>query len=171
MMKMKKRDIAAAAILIICVAAHFYFRPSYKEPTTPEEALPAVLARVNGLIEPNEFPLEDAIKQVRGNGELTLVSFEDPNCFYCIKLDKMLNLLDNVTLYTFLIPLLSDDSVIKSRRIWCAPDPASAWNDWMLKRQMPSGASDCDTTALDRNLELGGAMGIRGVPQLFRAKQ
>jgi len=167
---MKKRDFIVAAILILCTVTSLYYQTRDKEPATPGEALLAVLAKVEGTIGLDGLALEHAVKQVRGNGELTLVSFEDPNCSYCIKLDRMLNLLDNVTLYTFLIPLLSEDSVVKSRRIWCAPDPASAWNDWMLKRRLPSSAGNCDTTALDRNLELGQAIGIRGVPHLFRAE-
>jgi thiol:disulfide interchange protein DsbC len=162
-----RKDILVVTALILCV---LYFQTRDKEPATPEEALQAVLARVAGLVELDRLPLEDAIKQVRGNGELTLVSFEDPNCLYCIKLDRNLSRLDNITLYTFLIPLLSEDSITKSRRIWCDSDPAAAWNDWMLKRQMPPGAGDCDTTALDRNLEFGEKAGIRGVPYVLRAK-
>ena len=165
---MKKKDILVAATLILVVAASFYFRP--REPVTPEEVFRAVLARVDGSIELDKLPLQDAIKQVRGNGELILVSFEDPNCLYCIELDKNLNRLDNVTLYTFLIPLLSEDSIAKSRRIWCDSNSAAAWNDWMLKRRLPANAGDCDATALDRNLALGEAMGIQVVPYLFRVK-
>ncbi len=169
-MRKKTKDILVAAILILCVAASIHFQPRKKEPVTPEEVFRAVLARVDGPIELDGLPLEDAIKQVRGNGELVLVSFEDPNCLYCIELDKNLNHLDNVTLYTFLIPLLSEDSLTKSRRIWCDSDPGTAWNNWMLKRQLPPGAGDCDTTALDRNIALGEAIGILVVPYLFRAK-
>jgi thiol:disulfide interchange protein DsbC len=167
---MKKKDFFVAAILILCVAASLTLQYRDKEPATPEEALLDVLASVDGAIELGRLPLEDAIKQVRGNGELILVSFEDPNCVYCIKLDKKLNYLDNITLYTFLTPMLSEDSVIKARRIWCDLTPALAWNDWMLKRRLPSGAGDCDATALDRNLQLGETIGIRGVPYLLRAK-
>jgi thiol:disulfide interchange protein DsbC len=167
---MKKKDPFAAAILILSITAFFFFQYRDGEPSTPEEALQAVLAKADGQTGLDRLPLEQAIKQVRGNGEPILVSFEDPNCAYCIKLDKKLARLENVTLYTFLVPLLSEDSAVKSRRIWCAPDPAQAWNDWMLKRRLPSGAGDCDATALDRNLKLGKAMGIRGVPHLLRAK-
>jgi thiol:disulfide interchange protein DsbC len=167
---MKKKDALVAVILILCVVASLYLRHREVEPATPEEALLAVLAEVGGSIELDRLPLEDAIKQVRGNGEPILVSFEDPNCLYCIKLDRKLNRLDSITLYTFLIPILAEDSVVKSRRIWCDPTPALAWNDWMLKRRLPSGVDDCDTTALDRNLQLGEIMGIRGVPYLLRAK-
>jgi thiol:disulfide interchange protein DsbC len=165
---MERKDIFFAAVLCVALGLHFQFRD--KEPSTPEEALQAVLARVEGTMELDRLPLEDAIRQVRGNGELVLVSFEDPNCTYCIKLNKNLDRLDNITLYTFLVPFLSEDSAIKSRRIWCDENPALAWNDWMLKRQLPSGADDCDTTALDRSIELGNTIGIRGVPYVFRAK-
>ena len=162
-----RKDILVVATLILCV---LYFQHRDKEPATPDEALQAVLARVIGSIELDKLPLEDAIKQVRGNGELILVSFEDPNCLYCVKLDKNLNRLDNITLYTFLVPVLSNDSITKSRRIWCDSNPASAWNDWMLKRRLPPGVGDCDTAALGRNIELGETLGIQGVPYVFRAK-
>jgi thiol:disulfide interchange protein DsbC len=167
---MKKKDLFVAAIFTLCIAGSLTFQYRDKEPATPEEALQYVLARVSGATEPGKLPLEDAIKQVRGNGEPVLVSFEDPNCLYCIKLGKVLGRLDNLTLYTFLIPILSEDSVIKSRRIWCDPVPAQVWNDWMLKRRPPPGAGDCDATALDRNLQLGETMGVRGVPYLLQAK-
>ena len=165
----KKKDTLVAFAFCIATVLYLQYRHN-KEPATPEEALQAVLARVDGQIGLAALPLEQAIQQVRGNGEPILVSFEDPNCTYCVQLNKHLKRLDNVTLYTFLTPMLSEDSVAKSRRIWCAPDPATAWNDWMLARRLPSGAGDCDTTALDRNLELGEEMGIRGVPYLLRAK-
>ncbi|MCL2874941.1 MAG: DsbC family protein [Betaproteobacteria bacterium] len=166
----KTKDILVAIILTLFAALTLYYQYRDKEPATAEEALLAVLAKVEGSIRLDELDLGNAIKQVRGNGEPILVSFEDPNCSYCVKLDKKLNHLDNVTLYTFLIPILSEDSVIRARRIWCAPNPATAWNDWMLKRRLPSGAGECDTTAIDRNLVLGETMGIRGVPHLFQAK-
>jgi len=167
---MTRKDILIAAALILFTAVIIYFQSRDTKPSTPEEALQAVLAKIDGQIKLDELPLEQAIKQVRGNGELILVSFEDPNCIYCIKLNKSLRLLDNITLYTFLTPMLSDDSVTKSRRIWCAPDPVAAWNNWMLEHRPPSGTGDCDVTALDRNLELGDEIGIQGVPYLLRAK-
>ena len=164
------RDVRAAFFLILLVAVVFAFQGRDREPATPEEALQAVLATVSGQTRLDALPLKQAIKQIHGNGERVLVSFEDPNCTYCIKLNKNLHRLDNVTLYTFLIPMLSEDSVVKSRRIWCASDPASAWNDWMLRRRLPSGAGDCDTTALDKNLELGEKMGVWAVPTVFQAE-
>ena len=55
------------------------------------------------------LPLSDAIKVVHGNGSRALAVFSDPNCPYCKVLDGELAKLDNVTLYTFLLPWISPD--------------------------------------------------------------
>ncbi|MGB5208566.1 MAG: DsbC family protein, partial [Azonexus sp.] len=74
-----------------------------------------------------DLPLDRAIKQVRGDGKRVLATFEDPNCGYCKRLAKDLQKLDNVTIYTFLLPILSEDSLKKSKQIWCAADRSKAW--------------------------------------------
>ncbi|MDR2032019.1 MAG: DsbC family protein [Azoarcus sp.] len=138
---------------------------------TPKEIADEILASADGEIDLDNLPLSQAIKQVHGKGDLILVTFEDPNCPFCARLDEKLARLDNATLYTFLLPILSDDSTRKSRLIWCADDPATAWNDWMLKRRLPADTGGhCDTSALTRNLEIGERLGIRGVPYLLRGK-
>ena len=116
-----------------------------------------------------DLPVSQAIKQVRGNGKRVLATIEDPNCGYCKRLAAELQKLDNVTLYTFLYPLLSEDSDIKARQIWCAPDKAKAWNDWMISNKEPDGKNDCDTSAIDRNIALAGKMNVQGTPTLFFA--
>jgi protein-disulfide isomerase len=60
-----------------------------------------------------------------------------------------------VTIYTFLYPILSPDSLEKSNRIWCAADKAKAWNDWMVDGKAPGGKGDCDTTAVKKTIEVG----------------
>ena len=99
----------------------------------------------------SELPLERAIKQVKGDGRRVLATFEDPNCGYCKRLAKDLQKLDNVTVYTFLYPILSEDSVRKSRQIWCASDRAKAWSDWMVEGRALNGKEDCDVSAIARN--------------------
>ena len=59
----------------------------------------------------------NAFKSVRGNGQRQLAIFSDPNCGYCKRLEKSLQQLDNVTIYTYLIPILSPDSAQKSKQI------------------------------------------------------
>ncbi len=117
----------------------------------------------------SDLPLERAIKQVRGDGKRVLATFEDPNCGYCKRLAKDMQKLDNVTVYTFLYPILSEDSLKKSRQIWCSADRAKAWNDWMIDGKEPRGRDNCDTTAVKQNQELGRRRNISGTPTLFFA--
>ncbi|MDD3482832.1 DsbC family protein [Azovibrio restrictus] len=117
----------------------------------------------------SDLPLDQAIKQVKGNGKRVLATFEDPNCGYCKRLAKDLSKLDNVTIYTFLYPILSEDSIKKSRQIWCSADKAKAWNDWMVNGKAPSGKDDCDTTAIINNQEFGQKLRITGTPTIFFA--
>jgi thiol:disulfide interchange protein DsbC len=117
----------------------------------------------------SDLPLNQAIKQVRGNGKRVLAIFEDPNCPYCKRLDRELVKLDNVTLYIFLYPILSDDSLKKAQQIWCADDKFKAWSDWMVSDKTPSGKASCDTDAVTRNQDFGHKLNIRGTPTLFFA--
>lgn len=114
-----------------------------------------------------ELPLDRAIKQVRGDGKRVMATFEDPNCGYCKRLAKELQKLDNVTIYTFLLPILSEDSVRKSKQIWCSPDRAKTWNDWMIDGKAPAGREDCDTSAVTKNQEFGRKLNITGTPTMF----
>jgi len=117
----------------------------------------------------SDLPLERAIKQVRGDGHRVLATFEDPNCGYCKRLAKEMQKLDNVTIYTFLYPILSEDSVRKSRQIWCAADRAHTWNDWMMDGKTPPAKEDCDTSAVSKNQEYGRKLNISGTPTIFFA--
>lgn len=115
----------------------------------------------------SELPLDRAIKQVRGDGKRVMATFEDPNCGYCKRLAKELLKLENVTVYTFLLPILSEDSVRKSMQIWCSADRAKAWNDWMVEGKAPTGREDCDTSAVSKNQEFGRKLNISGTPTMF----
>jgi thiol:disulfide interchange protein DsbC len=107
-----------------------------------------------------------AVKRVKGNGKRVIYTFEDPNCGYCKELQKELAKLNDVTIYTFLWPILSQDSVEKSKGIWCAADRAKAWDDLMLKGVSPTAKRDCDAP-FERNAELAQRFGIRGTPGVF----
>lgn len=111
---------------------------------------------------------DNAIKRVRGNGKRVLYTFEDPNCGYCRELQKELVKLTDVTIYTFLWPILSPDSVEKSRAVWCSKDRAKAWDDLMSRGVAPQGGAKCDAP-LDKNIELAQRFGARGTPAVFLA--
>ena len=112
------------------------------------------------------LPLKDAFTQVRGNGKRKLAVFEDPNCGYCKRFERDLQQVNDVTIHTFLIPILSADSAEKSKNIWCAKDKSKAWLDWMVRDQMPVKTS-CDTGALERNLAFSKKHKITGTPTMF----
>jgi thiol:disulfide interchange protein DsbC len=84
-----------------------------------------------------------AIKRVRGNGRRVLYTFEDPNCGICKALHLELARLDNVTIYTFPTPILSQNSADKAVWAWCAEDRVGAWDKLMSGAALPKGASGC----------------------------
>jgi thiol:disulfide interchange protein DsbC len=95
------------------------------------------------------------------------VVFEDPNCHFCKDVEKNLVALKDVTIYTFLIPILGPDSVQKSRDIWCAKDAAKTWRSWMLSGVTPQREmGHCDTSALTRNTALAEKHRVMGTPAI-----
>jgi thiol:disulfide interchange protein DsbC len=124
-------------------------------------------ARVDKLtaIDFAKLPLKDSIAIKQGNGSRKMAVFVDPNCGYCKRFERDVAGLKNVTVYTFLYPILGPDSVTKSRDIWCAKDPGKAWRDWMISDKLPPTAGDkCDSAALGRNTELGRKHRVQGTP-------
>lgn len=115
------------------------------------------------------LPLERAVKTTRGNGSRTIVTFEDPNCPYCKKLWQQMAEMKDVTIYTFLYPILSADSNEKSKAIWCAKDRAAAWDQYMVAGKAPAAApADCKHP-LEENVALGRKLGINGTPTIIFA--
>ena len=114
-----------------------------------------------------DLPLNGAFKTVRGNGKRVLAVFSDPNCPYCKRFEKDLAKVDDITIYTFLYPILSQDSRDKSTAVWCSADKVKAWNELMLNATVPVSAS-CDTP-IEKNLELGRKYRIGGTPTLVFA--
>lgn len=135
--------------------------------TTRRDVTQARLTEL-AAIDFDTLPLDHAIKQVRGNGSRVVATFEDPNCGYCKRLGQEFSVMDDITIYTFLYPILSEDSTTKSRNIWCSQDQAKAWNDWILDNKTPPAAS-CDSSVVDRNVALGKKLRIQGTPTIFLA--
>jgi thiol:disulfide interchange protein DsbC len=118
----------------------------------------------------DELPLKDALVYRQGDGSRKLAVFGDPNCGYCKRFERDLMALPNVTIYTFVMPILGADSVVKSRNIWCAADPAQAWRDWMLQgKAAPEAGASCDASALVRNAEFGRKHRIQATPGMVLA--
>jgi len=127
-------------------------------------------ARIDDLnkIKFSDLPLNLALKQVKGDGKRVIAVFEDPNCGYCKRLRQTtLKDLNNVTIYTFMYNILSDDSFVKSKNIWCAPNRVKAWDDWMINGKLPAAAPASCETPNDKIVELGHKLNITGTPAIF----
>jgi thiol:disulfide interchange protein DsbC len=114
----------------------------------------------------DQLPLDSAIKIVRGNGARKLAVFEDPNCGYCKQFERDLAGITDVTIYVMLYPILSPDSMAKSKAIWCSADKGKAWMDYMLRQQAPTAEGACETP-IDKVLAFGHEKRITGTPTIF----
>jgi thiol:disulfide interchange protein DsbC len=141
-------------------------------------------------IDVQTLPLADAITEVRGDGSRFLAIFSDPDCPYCKRLEIDLEDLTNVTIHTFVMPLVSlhPEARDKAVRVWCASStdasgPAEpskltavrlqAWH-LLMRASSADGSSpsaqvkteaECDHP-IDRNVALGETLGIHGTPTL-----
>lgn len=115
------------------------------------------------------LPLERAIRTKRGDGSRVIVTFEDPNCPYCKRLWQNMQELKNVTIYTFLYPILSAESNEKSRAIWCSKDRAAAWDQFIVGGKTPAAAAADCKNPLEQNIALGRQLGITGTPTIVFA--
>jgi len=126
----------------------------------------------------DQLPLADAIKTVRGSGgneHRRIAVFSDPGCSFCRRLEPELAGLDDVTIYTFLVPFQGRARPVS---IWCAADREKAWHQFMLQGDTsllrPAGdpaasrAPECDNP-LDRNLALAQRLAVQGTPTLVWA--
>lgn len=117
----------------------------------------------------SDLPLESALKMVKGDGKRVIAVFEDPNCGYCKRFRKTLAGMDNITVYTFLYNILSEDSTVKSKNVWCSADRNKAWDEWMLNGKAPSAAPANCATPNEKILALGQKLRVNGTPAIFFA--
>lgn len=125
-----------------------------------------------------QLPLADAIKTVRGNGgnsHRRIAVFSDPGCSFCRRLEPELAGLDDVTIYTFLLPFQGRARPVS---IWCAADREKAWQRYMLHGDTSHLDPAADPTAdptkacdnpLERNLALAQRLAVQGTPTLVWA--
>ncbi|MDB5933266.1 MAG: thiol:disulfide interchange protein [Massilia sp.] len=148
--------------------ARYLFVGKVMDLTTLQDLTRARVDQISS-IKFSELPLGDAIKTVKGNGKRVMAVFEDPNCPYCKKLHVTLKGIDNVTVYTFLLNILSDDSVVKAKNIWCAPDRALAWQRWIEDNQAAPVAPASCATPHEKIIALGHKLRIVGTPTIYFA--
>jgi thiol:disulfide interchange protein DsbC len=109
----------------------------------------------------------NALKMVKGNGKREIAVFEDANCGYCKKLRGELEKLTNVTIYTYLIPILAQDSEVKMRGVWCAKDRNKSYDDWMMRGVVPPAADERCNVPVEPNQALARNLRVTGTPAMF----
>lgn len=113
------------------------------------------------------LPAKDAIVWKAGTGKRRLVVFADPNCGYCKQLEREIQKLKDVTVHTYLIGILGDDSRVKLDNIWCSRDRTQVWLDWMLQGATPPKAMGLCGSPGQRNLALAQKLRVNGTPAVF----
>jgi thiol:disulfide interchange protein DsbC len=127
-------------------------------------------ARELKRVDVTTIPTSLAFKRVKGKGERVLYLFSDIDCPFCERIEQTLRDINNVTIYTYLMPLdvLHPDAARKSRTIWCAKDRAKAWEAYFATKTLPDNQGNCETPISDV-LQLTERLGIRGTPALIFA--
>lgn len=149
--------------------AKFVFIGRVVDAETSKDYTQARLDEIN-RIKFSDLPLEAALKTVKGNGKRVIAVFEDPNCGYCKRFRKTLNETKDITVYTFMYNILSDDSRVKSKNVWCSADRSKVWDDWMVNGKVPATAAEsCAVTPNEKVLELGRKLKVTGTPTIFFA--
>ena len=114
------------------------------------------------------LPFKDAMVVKQGNGSRKVAIFADPNCGYCKRFERDILAAKDVTIYTFLYPVLGDDSTAKSRAIWCTKDAQATWRAWMIDgKAPPKTMGECDASAIDRNVAFGQKYRVNGTPAII----
>jgi thiol:disulfide interchange protein DsbC len=126
--------------------------------------------RVNRLtgIRFDALPLDMAFKNVKGSGKRRLAVFSDPDCPYCRRLEQDLRKLNDVTVYTFLLPIeqLHPAAAEKARAVWCSPDRQKTWDELMLNNVAPANTKACENP-VDKIVAFAQQKRINATPTMF----
>ena len=132
----------------------------------PAVSAPPGVVGLDGKINVKAFPLADAFVRVQGNGKRKLYLFSDTDCPYCHRVEATLAKLKNVTIYTFMVPIVGNGA--DGELVWCAKNRVAAWNALMERGIRPKEAV-CHNP-LQRNLALATKVGLRATPTMFNER-
>lgn len=118
-------------------------------------------------IDYSALPLDKAIKEVRGNGNLKVAVFSDPDCPFCKRLEAEFSQMTDITIYNIMMPITSlhPDAERKSVQLWCQKDRTSAWTQWMRQGKAPAQVAPCANPVAETTA-LGEKLGFTGTPTL-----
>ncbi len=113
-------------------------------------------------VDTSTLPLENAIPM--GQGKRKLYVFTDPQCHFCSQLHQELKRVENLQVFFFLYPL-NPPSYEKAKAIWCSQGRLKALEETYEGKEFP--ASSCDTSPIDRNMQLGKRLLVESTPTLL----
>ena len=116
----------------------------------------------------DSLPLELAVKVQRGNGKRVMAMFTDPYCPACQQFERVLQQVDDITVYYFMFPVIRPERADHSRSVWCSPDRAKAWLDLAIRQKVPTASAAC-ANPVDKVLELGRTLGVTSTPTTYFA--
>jgi len=122
------------------------------------------LDRLKDLRKPDlsTLDVENAISM--GEGKRKLYVFTDPQCHFCSQLHEELKQIKDLQAFFFLYPL-SPASFEKAKSIWCSKDRRKALEETYQGMELKTPS--CDTTAINKNMELGRHLLIDSTPTLL----
>ena len=105
--------------------------------TTNKSLVADIKARNPRRIDLAKLNLADAIHF--GHGSKRLIVFSDPDCPYCRSLQPEIDKLHDVEVFVFPFPLagLHPGARDVAAAIWCQPDRAAAWDDYLVRHVVP----------------------------------
>lgn len=124
-----------------------------------------IKARNPKRIDLSKLNVSDAIHF--GHGSKRLYVFSDPDCPYCRTLQPEIDKLHDVEVFVFPFPLtgLHPGARDVASAIWCQPDRAAAWDDYLVRHIAPRSAAAC-ANPIERNVALAAAIGLRATPSI-----
>jgi len=114
--------------------------------------------------------IQASIVTTIGNGSRKMIVLLDPYCFYCGQLEKHIRYLNDVTIYTLLLPLdeSNEETIQAIQYIWCSPRQDKALRDWFSNKSksIPTDHARCNPPiALTK--EVAASIRAQGTPAII----
>lgn len=138
--------------------------------TRTKQNLSADAIDAHNSIDFKALPFGEAIKIVKGNGARKMALFADPDCPFCERLEQEdMRSMSDLTVYLFLFPLeqIHPHALADAKAIWCSPDRAAAWSNWMLNHTPIPGGGSCANDPIARIAALARSLRIDATPTMF----
>ncbi|MEN3978540.1 DsbC family protein [Acinetobacter sp. CWB-B33] len=122
-------------------------------------------------INPKQLPLNQAFKEVKGNGKHVIYVFADPDCPACQAFQSAFEEMDNMTIYTFPFALthLHPTALTTAKKIWCSKEPLKVWKEYLIEEKKPKQQSTDCSNPIDQNMDLAKKLNISITPTVFNS--